>query len=254
MKVALFFSVSTALHALAFTSPVAFLEPRVQSFIPVTILSHGDGGTDRSTASPSKDNKRGSIRPQSPSKTNLFPAPRLEARNSIEQTIDAAPIEAAPAAEEAGIISLSFNSNPSLGSGNPAGVGSHYNGIGNGIGDGASGSGNSGNVGESGHGRGTGGAGVPQVQASYGYAPKPQYPDSARSAGKEGRVLLRVLVDAEGKTKRVEVNLSSGTDALDRAAVDAIWRWRFSPARHGDRPVESWIRIPIDFRLTEARD
>src|SRR5687767_9036824 len=129
MKLALFFIVSTALHALALTSPIAFLEPRVQPFIPVTILSHGDGGDDRPTASPSKDNKGGSIPRQSPSKANLFPAPRLEARNSIEQTIDAAPIEAAPAAEEAGIISLSVNSNPSLGSGIPAGVGSHYNGM-----------------------------------------------------------------------------------------------------------------------------
>jgi protein TonB len=250
MKLRLFFIISTALHALAFTSPVAFLKPRVQPFIPVTILSHGDGGANRPTASPSKDNKRGSIRRQSPSKTNLFPPPRLEARNSIEQTNDAAPIQAAPAAEEAGIIALSVNSNPSLGSESPAGVGSHYNAIG----DGANGSGNSGNGGESGDGRGTGGAGVSLVQASYGYAPKPEYPHSARSAGKEGRVLLRVLVDAQGKTKTVEVNLSSGSDALDRAAVDAVRRWRFSPARHGDQPVESWVRIPIDFRLTEARD
>jgi TonB family protein len=249
MKLALFFIVSTALHALAFTSPVAFLEPRIQPFIPVTILSHGDSSDDLANASPSKDNKRVSIRRQSPSKTNLFPEPTGKATNSVEQTSHAAPIEAAPAAEEAGIIAFSANSNPSGGSGTPAGVGSQYKGIA----DGANNSGNSGDGGESGHGRGMGGAEVPLVQAGYGYAPKPQYPESARSAGKEGRVLLRVLVDAQGKSKTVEVNLSSGSDALDRAAVDAIQRWRFSPARHGDQPVESWVRIPIDFRLTDAR-
>ena len=248
MKLALFFSVSTALHALAFTSPITFLEPRVQPFIPVTILSHGNGGDDLPKASPSKENKRGSIRRQFVSKRNVFQEPKREATNSVEQTSHTAAIEAAPAVEEAGIIALSVNSIPSEGSGTPAGGGSHYDGIA----DGASRSGNSGNGGESGHGRGTGGAGVPLVQASYGYAPKPEYPDSARSAGKEGRVLLRVLVDAQGKTKTVEVNLSSGSGALDRAAVDAIWRWRFSPARHGDRRVESWVRIPIDFRLTDA--
>lgn len=249
MKLRLFFIISTALHALAFTSPVAFLKPRVQPFIPVTILSHGEGVADRPTGTPIRDKKKGSTRRQSQSKTALFPVPQLETTNSIERTNDAASIDAAPATEEAGIIAVSVNSNPSLGSGSPAGVGSHYNAMG----DGASGSGNSGNEGESGHGRGTGGAGVPLVQASYGYAPKPEYPDSARSAGKEGRVLLRVLVDAQGKTKTVEVNLSSGSDALDRAAVDAIRRWRFSPARHGDEPVESWIRVPIDFRLTDAK-
>jgi protein TonB len=63
-----------------------------------------------------------------------------------------------------------------------------------------------------------------------------------------------VLVDAEGKTKTIQVNLSSGNDALDRAAIDTVTRWRFSPARYGDHPIESWVRIPIDFRLTDVRD
>jgi protein TonB len=50
----------------------------------------------------------------------------------------------------------------------------------------------------------------------------------------------------------VEINSSSGTAVLDRAAAEAIRRWRFHPARHGDRPVESWLRIPIEFRLGDA--
>ena len=250
MKLSLFFIVSTALHALVFTSPIAFFEPRVQAFIPVTVLSHGNNGDDLPKPNPSKENKRGSIRRQSATKRAVIEEPKAEATNSVEPTSPTAPIEAAPAVEETGTIPLSVNSTPSGGSGIPAGLGDQHGGMD----DGASSSVNSGNGGESGHGRGTGGAGVPLVSPGYGYAPKPQYPDSARTAGKEGRVLLRVLVDARGKTKTVEVNLSSGSDALDRAAVDAIWRWRFSPARHGDRPVESWVRIPIDFRLTEARD
>jgi protein TonB len=51
----------------------------------------------------------------------------------------------------------------------------------------------------------------------------------------------------------VEINSSSGDDALDRAAAEAIRRWRFHPARYGDKPVESWLRIPIEFRLADAK-
>ena len=92
------------------------------------------------------------------------------------------------------------------------------------------------------------------VQVSYAYSPKPEYPDSARREGKEGRVVLRVLVDEEGKSKSVEVNDSSGSETLDRAAAEVIKRWRFSPARYGNKSVESWVKIPIDFRLTDAKN
>ena len=50
----------------------------------------------------------------------------------------------------------------------------------------------------------------------------------------------------------VPINNSSGSEALDRAAAEAIKRWRFIPARYGDEAVESWIRVPIDFSLAEV--
>jgi protein TonB len=61
------------------------------------------------------------------------------------------------------------------------------------------------------------------------------------------------LVDEEGKTKSVEVNASSGSDALDQAAAEAIKRWRFVPARLGDKAIESWVKVPIDFHLSNAK-
>jgi periplasmic protein TonB len=64
---------------------------------------------------------------------------------------------------------------------------------------------------------------------------------------------LRVLVDDQGRTKTVEINSSSGNDALDRAAAEAVKRWHFQPARYDDRAVESWLRIPIEFRLADAK-
>ncbi len=132
------------------------------------------------------------------------------------------------------------------------GSGTGLTGTGNGNGFGSSGTGfgrGSGN----GNGSGSFGAGIALTQARYRETPRPDYPESARRDGREGRVLLRVLVDDQGRSKQVEINNSSGSDALDRAAAEAIKRWRFHPARHGDKPVESWLRIPIEFRLADAK-
>jgi len=119
---------------------------------------------------------------------------------------------------------------------------------------GSSGSGSSGIGSGSGPGRGSSPRAVMSAPARYSDTPKPAYPESARREGREGRVLLRVLIDDQGETKAVEVSRSSGSDALDQAATSAIKRWRFHPARSGDQPIESWVSVPIEFRLTDAKN
>ncbi len=37
---------------------------------------------------------------------------------------------------------------------------------------------------------------------------------------------------------------------VDRAAEQAVSRWRFVPAKRGDTPVEAWVLVPIVFKLT----
>ncbi len=118
-----------------------------------------------------------------------------------------------------------------------------------GIGPGANGPGFAGSGLGPGTGPGSSGNEIILSQARYRDAPRPDYPESARREGREGRVLLRVLVDDQGRSKQVEINSSSGSAALDRAAAEAIRRWRFHPALQGEQPVESWLRIPIEFRL-----
>jgi protein TonB len=95
---------------------------------------------------------------------------------------------------------------------------------------------------------------VSHVQAAYRTTAKPDYPERARREGKEGRVLLRVLVDTDGRSEIVQVDSSSGSELLDQAARDAVRRWRFSPARDGDKAVPSWVKIPIEFRLSDVRN
>jgi protein TonB len=89
----------------------------------------------------------------------------------------------------------------------------------------------------------------PSFEARHLSNPAPVYPRRARRAGVEGTVTLKVLVTARGAPGKVEVETSSGSEALDRAAIDAVKRWQFVPARRGDAPVDAWVRVPVIFRL-----
>lgn len=82
--------------------------------------------------------------------------------------------------------------------------------------------------------------------------PPPQYPLSARRRGMEGKVVLTAQVGADGRCGQVKLKQSSGYDALDAAALETVRRWRFIPARRGRTPVDSWVEVPITFRLNEA--
>jgi protein TonB len=90
---------------------------------------------------------------------------------------------------------------------------------------------------------------APRFGAAYLHNPPPAYPAAARRLGEQGQVLLRVLVGADGAAERVEVGTGSGSARLDRAAVEAVQRWRFVPARQGAEAVAAWVTVPIHFQL-----
>jgi protein TonB len=85
--------------------------------------------------------------------------------------------------------------------------------------------------------------------ANYGSNPKPKYPSIATSRGWEGTVRLLVRVSAEGLSEEVTVQRSSGYDVLDEAAIEAVEKWKFIPAKRGDTPVPSSVVVPINFVL-----
>ena len=89
----------------------------------------------------------------------------------------------------------------------------------------------------------------PNFTAAYLDNPAPVYPPLSRRAGEQGRVLLRVHVSAQGGALEVDIAKSSGSPRLDSAAVDAVRRWRFVPARQGEKPVAAWVLVPISFSL-----
>ncbi|UCV25171.1 energy transducer TonB [Ferribacterium limneticum] len=86
-----------------------------------------------------------------------------------------------------------------------------------------------------------------RFDADYLHNPKPVYPALSRRMNEEGKVLLKVRVSAQGTALDVAVSKSSGFPRLDAAAIDAVTRWRFVPARRGDEAVDSSVIVPITF-------
>jgi len=87
------------------------------------------------------------------------------------------------------------------------------------------------------------------ARPSGGYQVRPPYPPSARRAGAQGTTLLRVYVAHDGKVGEIVVQESAGHLDLDRAATDAVTRWRFEPARRGTEAVGMWVLLPVQFQL-----
>ena len=84
---------------------------------------------------------------------------------------------------------------------------------------------------------------------SGGYQVKPRYPESARRQGVEGTVLLKVRVTEQGRVEVVQLERSTGHQDLDQAAIEAVRRWRFEPARRGNQATAVWALIPVTFKL-----
>lgn len=270
MRVASYFVLSLALHAAALAYPVSFGRRSQADLMHVTVLpmepeslGAGGQGTRRGPAPRAGAKSAARTPPNAPREVETKPAtdpqPQVLAAEAPAKVSDSsvALITAIANSAETHLSPIPGSaSNTAYGSGeNSDAIGTG----GNGSGPSGAGSGSAGGLGSSstgpgsGNGQGSSGNGIVLSQARYRDTPRPDYPESARRAGREGRVLLRVLVDDQGRTKIVEINSSSGSDVLDRAAAEAIRRWRFHPARHGDQPVESWLRIPIEFRLADAK-
>lgn len=82
------------------------------------------------------------------------------------------------------------------------------------------------------------------------FRPVPDYPDMARQAGVEGRVILQIFVSTEGIPVQVVITQSSGLGSMDKAAEEAAWNSSWSPARRADNePVGVWTSVIYNFVL-----
>ncbi|MSP60022.1 MAG: TonB-dependent receptor [Myxococcales bacterium] len=77
-----------------------------------------------------------------------------------------------------------------------------------------------------------------------------EYPKEAIAAGVEAAVMVDFSLDERGAIASVEVTRGSGDPRFDGAALAAARRFRFRPARRGDRPVPA--RLTFQFRFAVA--
>jgi len=88
-----------------------------------------------------------------------------------------------------------------------------------------------------------------EARLARGYQVTPSYPASAKRLRIQGTTLLAVHVQKDGRVAEVTVQESAGHPDLDQAAVDAVRRCRFEPARRGDDAVAMWVDLPVVFRI-----
>ena len=92
---------------------------------------------------------------------------------------------------------------------------------------------------------------VPIVVQNVAYVDKkictPKYPRVSRKRGEKGRVLVKVFINRDGSSEKVEIEQSSGFNRLDKAAMDSAKKCRFVPAKRNGKPVKTLATIPYTF-------
>lgn len=109
---------------------------------------------------------------------------------------------------------------------------------------------------------GSGASGAAGAAGPFGYAAHdvdvrpavrhrvpPEYPDPARRTGTQGRVVLRLLVDEQGRARHVSVLEATPGGIFEQCAVDAVTRWTFTPGTREGRAVPTWVHLPVRFDL-----
>lgn len=91
----------------------------------------------------------------------------------------------------------------------------------------------------------------PDADAKVIESAPPRYPPEAARAGVEGTTVLVLTIGETGKVEDVLVEVTSKSQLLDTAAVEAARQWKFSPAREKGRPVPGRVRMPVDFSMGE---
>jgi len=81
---------------------------------------------------------------------------------------------------------------------------------------------------------------------------EPKYPDLAMRANLEGKVIVKIWVDKEGKVKQVVI-LKSDNDVFNEPAVEAAKQFVFTPAYMNNGPVAVWVSFPFRFKLTDKK-
>lgn len=77
----------------------------------------------------------------------------------------------------------------------------------------------------------------------------PRYPIESRRRKEQGTVVLSLLLGLDGAVAQITLAQSSGFDRLDKAALEAVRKWRWSPTLRNGEPVAVRGTVDIPFTL-----
>ena len=80
----------------------------------------------------------------------------------------------------------------------------------------------------------------------------PVYPMLSRKRKEQGTVWLLLLVSKDGVVTELKLKKTSGFARLDQAALQAVKKWKFQPARKQGQPIDYWYELPLKFSLQQG--
>jgi periplasmic protein TonB len=92
---------------------------------------------------------------------------------------------------------------------------------------------------------------LPSSDADYLSNPKPPYPPMSKRLSEQGKVIVRVLISAEGQPLKAELRQSSGFERLDQSALATVMKWRYVPGKRDGVAEAMSFNVPITFQLEQ---
>jgi protein TonB len=78
--------------------------------------------------------------------------------------------------------------------------------------------------------------------------PPLEYPEEAAKNGIKGYVIINILIGKDGSVEVAKILESQPAGVFDKAALNAVYSWRFSPAKYKAKPVKMWAKQKIRFQ------
>ena len=88
------------------------------------------------------------------------------------------------------------------------------------------------------------------IEPKIKFLAEKKYPDAAKRAEKEGKVILKVTIDENGIPRDI-VALTSLGYGLEEAAIEMLKKSTFRPATKAGEPISLEVEIPVDFKLKD---
>lgn len=95
---------------------------------------------------------------------------------------------------------------------------------------------------------------IPEIAisgVSYLHQEMPVYPAMSRRLGEQGVVMLRILISESGVPESIQIESSSGSERLDKAALEATKKSRFNPYKRNNKPMKVSVIAPVRFSISD---